>query len=404
LSELFSIDPYSAPSLSRHKHSETRAMSLSAQNIVFVINSLTAGGAEHALVQLLSRMEDRLQSYTTHLVLLDIADERHKAPCFVTKHVLDAKFSTWKSAYLLTKLMKNLSPAVTLSFLTRANCANVFSSELLGHPCIISERIHTSSHFGKGATATLSRNTVRFAYRRADQIIAVSQGVKQDLVANYGISESRIRAIYNPVDTDRIERQALESPAIHLPQAYILGIGRLVPNKNFRLLIEAYLAANVAESLVILGEGNERPALEALIKQLGLSGRVLLPGYVRNPYPIVKAARLFVCSSNAEGFPNALLEAMALGCPVVSTDCDSGPREILEGLSASQSTDVTAGSWGILVPANTVQSMARAITMALRPEVGKIYQERGKQRAKDFGVETSADQYWSTLAPYLRSR
>jgi len=376
---------------------------LPVQKIVFVINSLTAGGAERALVQLLSGMEDRLQSYATHLVLLDIEDERHQVPCFVTKHVLDAKFSTWRSAYLLTRLMKNVSPSVTLSFLTRANCANVFSAGLLGHPCIISERIHTSSHFGNGATATLSRNIVRLAYRRADQVIAVSQGVRQELVANYGISENRICAIYNPVDVDLIERQASELPEIPLPPAYILGIGRLVPNKNFRLLIEAYLAADVSESLVILGEGDERSALEALIAQRGLSGRILLPGYVRNPYPMLKVARLFVCSSNAEGFPNALIEAMVLGCPVVSTDCDSGPREILDGISGNRSTDVAAGRWGILVPTNTVQPMAEAITMALRPEIGSMYQERGRQRAKDFRVQASADQYWSTLAPYLES-
>lgn len=375
-------------------------MNSSAQNVVFVINSLCAGGAERVLVNLIDRMEDRLKGFSTHLVLLDVEEERHLAPRFVKKHVLDARFHSVKSAYLLTRLLNQLSPLVTLSFLNRANVATVISSRLLKHPCIISERGHTSSQFARGASAAINNAIIRFTYPLADQVIAVSNGIREDLVANYGIPRHKVRTIYNPVDVQSIEQQASAAPAV-APDPYILSIGRLVPDKNFRLLIMAYRAADIAEKLVILGEGGERGALEELVAELGLTGRVMLPGYVANPYPIMKAARLFVCSSNTEGFPNALIEAMALGCPIVSTDCDVGPGEILHDLANNRCTEVTTGKWGILVPTNTVHALADAIKLALRPDIRATYVERGKERAGDFSVRASVDQYWSTIAPYL---
>src|SRR5690606_12307266 len=159
------------------------------------------------------------------------------------------------------------------------------------------------------------------------------------------LPRNRIRVVYNPVFTEMLLQKAkepIDHPWLQPGQPpVILGVGRLAWEKDFPTLIKAFakVKAQMNCRLIILGEGNLRKELEFLIESLGLEESVQLPGFVENPFAWMSRASLFVLSSVSEGLPNALIQAMACGTPVVSTNCPSGPNEIMEG-----------GKWGALVP------------------------------------------------------
>lgn len=236
-------------------------------------------------------------------------------------------------------------------------------------------------------------------YPKADGIVAVSDGVAEDLARLCGISRSAISTIYNPIHTgEELERRAAEPSAHHWLQPgqppVILGVGRLVKPKDFATLIRAFalLRKHRVARLLILGaeqERGERRRLLELARSLGVAEDVELAGHVQNPYPFYRHAAAFVLSSYREGLGNVIIEALSCGCPVVSTDCPYGPSEILEG-----------GRYGRLVPVGDHAAMAHAISMTLMaPPDSDFLRARGAA----FSVERAASAYLS-LAGLERSR
>ena len=234
--------------------------------------------------------------------------------------------------------------------------------------------------------------SIRWFYPWADAVVGVSQGVVTDLL-QFGTPRNRTHAIYNPIITPSFLAQpptALQHPWFETTAPpVILGVGRLNEQKDFVTLIRAFAQVRKQRSakLVILGEGAERNRLEALIQELHLDNDVSLPGFVPNPYDYMAAAQVVALSSAWEGFGNVLVEAMAMGTPVVSTNCDSGPAEILDH-----------GHYGQLVPVKDASAMAQAILETLRqsPDPALL-----QQRANDFTLDKVLSHYQQLLSPAL---
>jgi glycosyltransferase involved in cell wall biosynthesis len=233
-------------------------------------------------------------------------------------------------------------------------------------------------------------------YPRADGIVAVSDGVASDLSRVAGLPAQRITTVYNGVDLRRLDELA----AVPLADPWfegdappvLLAAGRLAPQKDFPNLLKAFARVRSRREvrLVILGEGPERARLESLAADLGIAADVKMPGAVLNPFSYMARARLFVLSSAWEGLPTVLMEALACGCPVVSTDCESGPREILDGDSV-----------GALVRVGDHEGFAAAILRSLEVAPDR---ERLTRRAMVFSVDRVAERYFDVLFDGHQSR
>jgi glycosyltransferase involved in cell wall biosynthesis len=269
------------------------------------------------------------------------------------------------SVLALARYLNREQPWALLSTLHTANAVAVFAGRLArGRTGIaIRQANHFSRSFEDGPeeSVPLLRSLIRWSYPYADAIIAVSRGVADDLAARIKLPYSKVHVVPNPILTTNIPELAarplvddwfkIGSPPV------ILGVGRLSHQKRFDVLIQAFVRVRerCEARLMILGEGEERGRLQSLIRELGLQEFVSLRGFVDNPFAYLARARVFVLSSDWEGLPGALIQALACGTSVVATDCDSGPREILQ-----------AGRFGRLVPVGDVGALGEAICAALR--------------------------------------
>ena len=229
----------------------------------------------------------------------------------------------------------------------------------------------------------IHRQLVKKIYPRLTLAVGVSAGVKGEIEALVPELYSRVRTAYNLIDVAEVRAAATQPLPGTAPQRpFILAAGRLDHQKGFDLLIRAYAALkdnDLPHDLVILGDGPERARLEHLARSLGVAERVRLLGFQENPYAWMGRCDLFVSSSRYEGFCRVIVEALAVGAPVISTDCPSGPAEILKG-----------NTYGVLVPTKNVKALARAIWVLLddKERLTKL-QSLSLRRAEDFNLNSA---------------
>ena len=360
------------------------------QKVALFLPSLRGGGAERVMINLARGFSE--QGLKVDLVLAK-AEGPYLCQVPPEVRVIDLHSDrVLRSLPELARYMGRERPEAILSALNHANVVTIWASKLSRVPCRVVVSVHgtlsPSIAYDAGLRRRLIPNLIGIFYPWADEIVAVSSGVADDLSKITGLQRERIQVIYNPVVGPELLEKAKE--ALNHPwfapgePPVILSVGRLTKQKDYSTLIRAFALVRQEHParLMILGEGEERPKLEALVRELGLDDDVSLPGFVDNPYAYMARSAVFVLSSVWEGLPNVLIEAMAVGTPVVSTDCPSGPAEILE-----------RGEWGRLVPIGDVEEMATAIIATLNdpnhPDVSK--------RAQHFGVEKSVQAYLEVL-------
>jgi glycosyltransferase involved in cell wall biosynthesis len=283
---------------------------------------------------------------------------------------------------------------LVISFLARPNilCAILKRVGILKQPLIINEVTPPDSH------KRLERVMIRRFYPLANQIVVPSESLKEYLVTRMALPPAKIAVIPNPVDSSAIRRRALQDPVEPFlgdcATPTLISAGRLVPVKGFTYLLEAFrLVRNqIRCRLVILGEGDQKEALQSLAGKLSLTQDVRFLGWQANPFSYFKRADLFVSSSLWEAFGNVLVEAMCCGLPVVGFSCPGGPREILGD-----------NRYGVLVPVGDTKALAEAVLRLLTDQNLYVhYRQQSLDRSRDFEIEKVAAQWQKIIAAHLK--
>ena len=368
------------------------------KKIVFLINTLDSGGAERVVSLLLDRF---IEKYDCYLILIHNnifykIDKRVKIINLndpIKQSGLKKLINLIVLTYKLINIIKENDFRQIVSFLTRSNYINVLSSKITKHKAIINERAMPSIQYNNGIRGIINRILIRIIYSKANKCLSNSYGNMVDLKNNFNIT--KIDYIYNLFDIDTIKELSKNDIEIKKRRFTFVTVGRLDNGKNHRLIIEAM--KSIEADLWIIGDGELREELLSYIKELNLNDKVYLLGKKENPFAFLAKADCFVFTSNHEGFPNVLVEALACSLPVISTDCKSGPREILSpksNFSFQLKDDIELAEYGVLTPINDLYKLNKAMSMILiDKKLRENYKNKSKERSNNFDINKLIKEY-----------
>jgi len=375
---------------------------------LFFIPSLEGGGAERVMADILHHINrERIEPVLVLLYPYENSLYKEYLPgdikIIVVERASDSPFHKIKQYTTFLKIVYDEKPHVIISMLTHCNIMAISTKLLFGRKIIIGEHITLSEAIKTKAGRRMlwfpTAHLVKMFYRFADKIIAVSEGVKADLIEEFKIPPRNIQVIYNPIDLNRITALCncpVEHNFFKEAGLVLLSVGRLVPQKGFDILLKAFsrIVNKIEARLIILGEGPEKESLSRLAKDLSIEEKVSFLGFQNNPYKFLSKANVFVLSSRFEGLPMVILEAMACNTPIISTDCKSGPREILQG-----------GKCGLLVSPEDADALSMALLKLLKAKnLRESFSRLGKQRAEEFAVKKIVAQYEDMIYKSLFSK
>ncbi|MEO6539466.1 MAG: glycosyltransferase [Ferruginibacter sp.] len=370
--------------------------------LLIFINTLQSGGAERVVSLLLGHLKDDFDIHLalySNIIEFEIPSEikllNLQQPLVQDKTIrfLKLPYISWK----VYRYCKRNGINISVAFLYRPCYINALMKSLWGYKghVIMCERTHqtTMQQSQSSIYRAFSKFMVMFSYKRADLVLANSYAMQTDLIENFKI-KTPVRVIYNPIDLQFIKTHVDEVPDYVFDKNvfHFINVGGFRKEKNHLLLIQAFfILKNLPCKLLIVGGGVMEEELKQKVYNLGLKEKVNFCGFDKNPFKYVNRSDCFVLSSDVEGFPNVLIEALACGKPVISTDCSSGPRELLApatDLHHRAINNYEIGEYGILTPANDVIALASAMKrMYEDATLRSQFAAKAAKRAEQFDVD-----------------
>jgi N-acetylgalactosamine-N,N'-diacetylbacillosaminyl-diphospho-undecaprenol 4-alpha-N-acetylgalactosaminyltransferase len=370
--------------------------------LLISINTLQSGGAERVVSLLMEHLQSDFEIHLclyTNIVnypippaikILDL-----KQPLQQNKLVRFVKMPY--QAYKVYNYCKKNKINISVAFLYRPCYINALMKSLWGYPgkVIMCERTHqtTMQQSHSAIYRMFSKFMVMFSYKRADLVLANSYAMQTDLVENFKI-RTPVKVIYNPIDLGFIRTHTDEAPPFHFEKNtfYFINVGGFRKEKNHLLLLQAFfIMKNLPCKLLIVGGGIMEENLKQKVSDFGMNDKVIFCGWDNNPFKYVSRSNCFVLSSDVEGFTNVLIEALACGRAVISTDCSSGPRELLApatDLHHRAINNYEIGEYGILTPVNDVIALAAAMKKMYEDSTLRSqFEEKARSRAQQFDVD-----------------